>query len=108
MELIYDSLLNKCTADDLEDFYKEKRFKAQLISYTALRYRLFEFEDKVAKKSLEQDYKPELSSAIRENALVKSLLKTDEIFEDLLLESFIETFHQEVSGKLSSQQVTYI
>jgi len=104
MELIYDSLLNKCTADDLEEFYKEKRFKAQFISYTALRYRLVGFEDKVAKKSLEQDYKSDLASAIQENILVKSLLKVDEIFEDLLLESFAETFHQETCGKLSSTQ----
>lgn len=105
MELIYESIMNKCTADDLEEFYKQNRYKAQLISFTALRYRLQEFENNVAKKNLEQDYKPDLNSAIGENALVKSIFKMDEIFEDLLLESFIETFHQENSGsKLTTSQ----
>ena len=106
MEVILESLLEKAAADDLEEFYKEKRFKAEQISYLTIRYRLAGFEAAIAKKDLEQDYKPELNAVISENHVVKAWAKFDEIFEDLLLNSFIETFHQEkTSSHLNSTEV---
>ena len=96
MEVILESLLEKGNADDLEEFYKEKRFKAQMISYSVLRYRLTEFESKVAKKDLNQDFRPDLNAAVAENRLVKALSRLEEIFEDLLLDSFIEKLQNEL------------
>lgn len=106
MEVILESMLEKATADDLEEFYKERRFKAEMISYSAIRYRLADFEAAVAKKDLEQDYKPELNAVISDNRVIKAWAKFDEIFEDLLLNSFIETFHQQkTSDRLTSTEV---
>lgn len=99
-------MLEKASSDDLEFFYKEKRLQAQSISFMALRFRILEFENKVAQNNLEQSFRSELNSALDSNLLIRSWNKFDEIFEDLLLDSFVELFRNSITNKqLSLAQV---
>lgn len=96
----------KGTSDDLEKFYKEKRLQAQSISYITIRFRLLTFENKVSQRNFDQDFKSDLKSVVESNLLIKAWNKLDSIFEDLLLDSFIELFQNSLTSKqLSLTQV---
>jgi len=99
-------LLEKCTLNDLESFYKDKRLQAQSISLLVLRFRILEFENNVSQKHFNQDWKQELNSIVDSNILIQAWKKFDEIYEDLLLDSYIEIFRKGLTNKqLSLTQV---
>jgi len=85
-------MLEKAPADDLEQFYRTKKYQIEMIFYTVMGFNLMDFNSQAHKLNFEHNFKPELSKYFENNKILGCLEKLEEIFEDLMLDNFIETF----------------
>lgn len=103
-------MLERAPAEDLEDFYTHRKYQLEMIFYTVIGFKLAEFNTAVNKANLEDSYIPKLSEFFAKNTEIMSCFeKLDQIFEDLMLDNFIETFTKGVTENyLSVVQVNNI
>lgn len=86
-------MLEKAPAEELEYFYTNRKYQLEIIFYTVIGFKLAEFNTAVNKANLEDSFIPKLSEFFLKNSEIMNCFeKLDQIYEDLMLDNFIETF----------------
>jgi hypothetical protein len=102
-------MLEKAPADELESFYTSRKYKLEMLHYTVLGFKLGEFQTSVQKTNFEESYLNKLVDFYGRNTKILSYFEElDQIYEDLMLDNFIETFQKGLTEKyLTTVQVSY-
>jgi hypothetical protein len=89
-------MLNKAPADDLEDFYKNRKYQIELIAYTVIGFNLNTFSQSASKMNFEDSHIEELQKSFEKNKIVPYLEQFNVLFQDLMLDNFIEEFARDM------------
>ena len=79
----------------------------EAIHYTVIGFKMIEFNNEIYKAKFDVSCKEKLQEFFKDNKILKCFEDIDEIFEDLMLDNFIETYTKDLKkNHLNLNQVS--